>query len=138
METIQSKPAKQPKKKLSKEVILLGVAVIATLGDIALDIAVGDAKSSPLGITSDIFHIISIAAILSMFFVNNGWNRLHMIQKPLVVVSCAGYSIGAIEELMRHVTGIETFTLFGIACGFLGIVALIAVVIIGQTKKSKR
>lgn len=140
METIQPKPAvaKQTKKQPRKEVVLLVVAAISTVADIALDIAVGADKSSPLGITGDVFHIISIVAILSLFFINGTWNRLSKIQKPFATIACVGYSLGAIEELMRHATGIDSFMLVGLVGNLVGIASLIAVVAIGIFKKSQR
>lgn len=128
---------RKEKKSLRKEITLLGIAAVTTVFDIATDNIVGPDKSAPLGIAGGISHIIATIAIVSFFFINNGWNRASQLQKALISVACAGYFISGFEELYRHLSGDAAFLTLGITSGFVALLALLAAVLVNQTKKTK-
>jgi uncharacterized membrane protein len=129
-------PTPQPAKKPMGAVLL--TAIIAIIMDFGFGFMAGDDKSSMAGITSDIAHIVTLIAIVSMLFMGTGWSSLSKTQKPLVTIVIACYSISAILDLLIHAAGMEFFETFSMVSVSIGFLALIVAVIIGLANKNKR
>lgn len=129
-------PEPQPVKKPMGMVLL--TAIIAIIMDFGFGFMAGDDKSSMAGITSDIGHLVSVIAIVSMLFMGTGWSSLSKAQKPLIAIVIACYSISAILELLIHAAGMEFFETFSLVSLNTGFFALIVALIIGLVNKNKR
>jgi uncharacterized membrane protein len=129
-------PTPQPAKKPMGAVLL--TAIIAIIMDFGFGFMAGDDKSSMAGITSDIAHIVTLIAIVSMLFMGTGWSSLSKTQKPLITIAIVCYSISAILDLLIHAAGMEFFETFSMVSVSIGFLALIVAVIIGLANKNKR
>jgi uncharacterized membrane protein len=129
-------PTPQPVKKPMGAVLL--TAIIAIIMDFGFGFMAGDDKSSMAGITSDIAHIVTLIAIVSMLFMGTGWSSLSKTQKPLITIAIVCYSISAILDLLIHAAGMEFFETFSMVSVSIGFLALIVAVIIGLANKNKR
>jgi hypothetical protein len=128
-------PTPQPAKKPMGAVLL--TAIIAIIMDFGFGFMAGDDKSSMAGITSDIGHLVSVIAIVSMLFMGTGWASLSKAQKPLIKIVIVCYSLSAVLDLLIHAAGMEFFETISLVSLNIGFLALIIALIIGLVNKNK-
>jgi hypothetical protein len=128
-------PTPQPVKKPMGAVLL--TAIIAIIMDFGFGFMAGDDKSSMAGITSDIGHLVSVIAIVSMLFMGTGWASLSKAQKPLIKIVIVCYSLSAVLDLLIHAAGMEFFETISLVSLNIGFLALIIALIIGLVNKNK-
>jgi len=126
--TTNAKPSKQQK-------ILVIVAIISTLLDFVLIPIVGDNKATPLGVSSDVVHLISMSSIVAAFFVCGNWFNLSKPQKPLALVVIVGVFITGILDLVDHAAGMDSLAFPILIASNISSIALVVVLIIGFRNK---
>lgn len=141
METIQTTASSAPKatgKYSKKQITLMVIAVIATVLDCVLGFITGDDKSSPIGISKDVAHLVSIAAIATLLFFSENWaSSFTKLQKPVIGVAVILYSAAGVMDLVNHTAGMEDLIVPSLITSTLAFAAVIAVFIIGIISKRR-
>ena len=117
-------------KQTTKSKIAAGIAIAATIVEFGADFAVGSgSKTTPLGISGDIAHLIAIVAF-SVFGISYFWKQMGIAQQALLVIAAASYNVHAVLELFVNstgTTGLDSIRSGSFAAGLFSLIALVVV-----------